>query len=84
MGLGGHPSDRPEHQRNLASSLEILDELLNTLTDVLDIREVFDRVLQLVQRVLPHDVLESTGGCPQDRLRQSERSLCRPELGAIT
>jgi transcriptional regulator with GAF, ATPase, and Fis domain len=30
---------------------------LNTLTDVLDIREVFDRVSELVQRVLRHDVL---------------------------
>jgi GAF domain-containing protein len=33
------------------------DGLLSTLTDVLDIREVFDRVSQLVQRVLPHDLL---------------------------
>jgi transcriptional regulator with GAF, ATPase, and Fis domain len=35
----------------------MLDGLLNTLTDVLDIREVFDRVSEVVQRVLPHDVL---------------------------
>ena len=49
-------SDRPA-QGDLASRLEILNGLLNTLTDILDIRKVFDRVSQVVQRVLPHDLM---------------------------
>jgi two-component system response regulator AtoC len=57
MGHGGHVSNRPARQCDLASDLEVLDGLLNTLTDVLDIREVFDRISQLVQRVLPHHIL---------------------------
>src|SRR5215471_19642093 len=58
MGSGGDASDRSAHPRDVAADLEVLDGLLSTLTDVLDIREVFDRVSQLVQRVLPHDALE--------------------------
>src|SRR5215472_2047704 len=57
MGLGEPPSDRSKHPRDVVSDLEVLDGLLSTLTDVLDIRDVFDRVSQLVQRVLRHDVL---------------------------
>jgi transcriptional regulator with GAF, ATPase, and Fis domain len=57
MGSGGRTCGRPVHLRDLSSDLEVLDGLLNTLTDVLDIREVFDRISQLVQRVLPHDIL---------------------------
>lgn len=57
MGLGDPPSDRSKRPRDVMSDLEVLDDLLSTLSDVLDIREVFDRVSQLVQRVLPHDVL---------------------------
>ncbi len=57
MGPADHPSERPPQQQDLASRLEILNGLLNTLTDVLDIREVFDRVAQLVQGVLPHDLM---------------------------
>jgi transcriptional regulator with GAF, ATPase, and Fis domain len=37
--------------------LEALDELLPTLAGVLDLREVFSRVSQIAQRVLPHDAL---------------------------
>jgi transcriptional regulator with GAF, ATPase, and Fis domain len=40
-----------------ASNLEMLDGLLNTITGVLDIREVFDRVSEIARRVLPHDML---------------------------
>jgi transcriptional regulator with GAF, ATPase, and Fis domain len=43
--------------RDVASDLEALDSLLSTLTDVLDIREVFDRVSNAVQPILPHDVM---------------------------
>src|SRR5271157_842339 len=57
MGPADHLSDRPPQQHDLASRLEILNGLLDTLTDVLDIREVFDRVAQLVQGVLPHDLM---------------------------
>jgi len=41
----------------VASRLEILNGLLNTLTDILDIREVFTRVSEVVQQVLPHDLM---------------------------
>src|SRR5215471_11382429 len=58
MGSGGDASDRSAHPRDVAADLEVLDAMLSTLTDVLDIREVFDRISQLVQRVLAHDALE--------------------------
>ena len=70
MDSDGHASSRRAEQRDLGSRLEILNGLLNTLTDVLDIREVFDHVSQVVQRVLPHDLMGvmeiSQGG---DRMR---------------
>jgi transcriptional regulator with GAF, ATPase, and Fis domain len=40
-----------------ATNLEVLDGLLNTITGVLDIREVFDRVSEIARRVLPHDAM---------------------------
>jgi hypothetical protein len=49
------PSDVELRER--ASKLEELDVLLNALTDVLDIREVFDQVSKVAQRVLPHDLM---------------------------
>jgi transcriptional regulator with GAF, ATPase, and Fis domain len=39
------------------ANLAMLDELLNTISGVLDIREVFDRVSQIAKRVLPHDMM---------------------------
>jgi transcriptional regulator with GAF, ATPase, and Fis domain len=39
------------------ANLEVLDGLLKTLTGVLDIRQVFDRVSTISQRVLPHDAV---------------------------
>lgn len=70
MGSDTHTSGRPARQRDLASSLGTLNGLLNTLTDILDIREVFDQVSQVVQCVLPHDMMGvieiSEGG---DRIR---------------
>jgi transcriptional regulator with GAF, ATPase, and Fis domain len=55
---------------DLSSDLKMLDSLLSTLTEVLDIREVFDRVAQLVQPVLPHDMLGILEVCEtRDRLR---------------
>ncbi len=43
--------------RERANNLEMLDGLLDTLTGVLDIRQVFDRVSAMAQKVLPHDAL---------------------------
>jgi transcriptional regulator with GAF, ATPase, and Fis domain len=43
--------------RQRIATLETLDGLLSTLTGVLDIREVFDRVSAIAQEVLPHDAL---------------------------
>ena len=40
-----------------AKNLEVLDGLLNTITGVLDIREVFERVSEIARRVLPHDMM---------------------------
>jgi len=37
--------------------LQALDELLPALTDVLDIRDVFERISDISQRVLPHDMI---------------------------
>src|SRR5262245_63518478 len=37
--------------------LQALDELLPTLTGVLDIRDVFERVAAIARRVIPHDSL---------------------------
>ena len=70
MNSGERTSGRPTPDKDLASRLEILNGLLNTLTDVLDIRDVFDHVSQVVKRVLPHDLMGvveiSEGG---DRVR---------------
>src|SRR5215471_19338598 len=74
MGLEEPLSDPSGHRRDLASDLEVLDGLLSTLTDVLDLREVFDRVSQLVQRLLPHDlmgVLEINETADRVRIRMS-------------
>jgi two-component system response regulator FlrC len=40
-----------------ATNLEVLDGLLATLTGVLDVRAVFDRVSAIAQKVLPHDAM---------------------------
>jgi transcriptional regulator with GAF, ATPase, and Fis domain len=40
-----------------ATNLEVLDGLLATLSGVLDVREVFDRVSAIAQKVLPHDAM---------------------------
>jgi two-component system response regulator AtoC len=48
---------RTDALRARAAALETLDELLNTLAGVLDIRDVFGRVSQIAHQVLPHDAL---------------------------
>jgi len=40
-----------------AASLNALEELLSTITGVLDVREVVDRISEIAQRVLPHDAM---------------------------
>jgi transcriptional regulator with GAF, ATPase, and Fis domain len=56
--------------RERAASLDMLDGLLKTLTGVLDIREVFDRVSEIAQKVLPHDALSIAEVIPPgDRVR---------------
>ena len=39
------------------ANLERLDALLDTLTGVLDVRDVFTRVSEIVKQVIPHDVV---------------------------
>ena len=39
------------------SNLDLVDGLLTTITDVLDVREVFDRIFEISQRALPHDAM---------------------------
>ena len=39
------------------ANLELLDDLMNAVTDVLDVREVFDRIFEISQRSLPHDAM---------------------------
>jgi len=43
--------------RERTNNLQMLDGLLHTLTGVLDVRQVFDRVSAIAQKVLPHDGL---------------------------
>jgi transcriptional regulator with GAF, ATPase, and Fis domain len=53
-----------------AANLEMLDGLLQTLTGVLDIRQVFDRVSEIAHRVLPHDAVAIGEVMPSlDRVR---------------
>ncbi len=51
---------RVEALRERAANLEMLDGLLKTLSDVLDIRDVFDRVSEIAAKVLPHDAVAVT------------------------
>jgi hypothetical protein len=57
MGLGDPATNRSVRPRDIASDFEVLDSLLSTLTDVLDVRQVFDRVSKVVQPILPHDIM---------------------------
>jgi two-component system response regulator FlrC len=56
--------------RERADNLLMLDDLLAALTGVLDVREVFDRVSVIVQKVLPHDAMTVTSVLESgDRIR---------------
>ena len=64
--MSGANGDRAEEEGELARlraevdelrRLKAVDALLETLTGVLDVREVFDRVSEVSRRVIPHDAL---------------------------
>jgi transcriptional regulator with GAF, ATPase, and Fis domain len=61
VGLSHHKLAEEGRQaaalRERAANLEMLDGLLKTLIGVLDIRDVFARVSEIAQKVLPHDAL---------------------------
>ncbi len=46
-----------ERRRRQIATLETLDELLRTMANVLDIREVFERISEIAGKVVPHDAL---------------------------
>jgi two-component system response regulator AtoC len=48
---------KQEELRSLNTKLELLDELLTTVTSTGELREVFARVSKVAQKVLPHDAL---------------------------
>lgn len=79
MELWDLPFERPG-ARDVAADLEVLDKLLNTLTDVLGVREVFDRSLKLgnpscrmtscaveIERTAERFRLYAGSGLPQQR-----------------
>ena len=50
-------SRRTAALRERAANLQMLDGLLKTLSGVLDVRDVFDRVSDIAQKVLKHDAI---------------------------
>jgi transcriptional regulator with GAF, ATPase, and Fis domain len=50
-------AQQTERVRERAANLEMLEQLLDTLAGVLDIREVFDRVSSIARKVLKHDAM---------------------------
>jgi len=50
-------SRRNEELRAREARLEILDELLATVTDTGEIKDHFDRISEIARKVLPHDAL---------------------------
>jgi transcriptional regulator with GAF, ATPase, and Fis domain len=60
--------------RERTANLQMLDGLLDTLAVVLDVRQVFDRVSAIAQKVLPHDAMsiaESVGDGKRVRILAS-------------
>jgi transcriptional regulator with GAF, ATPase, and Fis domain len=58
-----------EELRARASTHALLDDLLATVTDTGDLRDVFDRVSAVAQKVLPHDAVALPVLLPDGRLR---------------
>jgi transcriptional regulator with GAF, ATPase, and Fis domain len=50
-------SRRTAALRDRTTKLELLDALLATITDAGELRDVFDRVSEVAQKVLPHDAM---------------------------
>ena len=50
-------AEQAERVRERAANADLLEELLQTLVGVLDIREVFERVAAIAQKALPHDAM---------------------------
>jgi two-component system response regulator HydG len=50
-------SRRASALQERAANLEMLDGLLNAISGVLDIRDVFGRVSEIARKVLPHDMM---------------------------
>jgi transcriptional regulator with GAF, ATPase, and Fis domain len=48
---------RSESLRARAANIDLLDELLATVTDAGELNEVFDRVSAIAKKVLPHDAM---------------------------
>src|SRR5262245_13061938 len=57
-GVGGRFGVPPLDARIPATVSDPSGELLRTIAEVLDIREVFPRVSQIVTHMVPHDCLE--------------------------
>jgi transcriptional regulator with GAF, ATPase, and Fis domain len=59
MAAGMRSDREPSLERELERlrRLDALDELLPTLAEVLDVREVFARIGEIAKRVIPHDTL---------------------------
>ena len=57
LPAGEDEADRLRTEVEELRKLKALDGLLATLTDVLDVRQVFDRVSEIARPVLPHDAL---------------------------
>jgi transcriptional regulator with GAF, ATPase, and Fis domain len=60
-------SRRAEALRERAANLQMLDGLLKTLSGVLDVRDVFDRVSDIAQKVLKHDAISIAEMIDNDR-----------------
>ena len=67
----GAPRARARDPTNLL----MLDELLATLAGVLDVREVFDRVSAIAQKVLPHDAMAVAEVLERRHARPGPRQL---------
>ena len=88
----GEQARRAAALRERSTHLLALDDLLSALTGVLDIREVFDRVSVIAQKVLPHDAMGVTtveegrirvhavSGFGPDFPKTFEAALPEPEL----
>src|SRR5262245_25498494 len=67
--------------RERAAHLEMLDGLLKTLSGVLDVREVFDRVSQVCDKVMTHDAMSIS--IPSDDMQLWTIHVATGALGHI-